>query len=362
MTEYRAPARILIVDDELRNIRLLESLLRPEGYDLAHACSGPEALEQLQTYTPDLILLDIMMPEMDGYELAGRLKLDPRTKPIPIIMITSLDDRSARLAALNMGAEEFLNKPVDRAELWVRVRNLLRLKFYGDQLASQARMLEQRVLERTAQLSAAYLETLETLNRAASHRDEETGAHVRRISVFCVEIAGTLGLDSDFVDTIAKASPMHDIGKIAIPDRILMKQGPLDATEWQIMQTHTTAGARMLDGATSPFLRMGREIALSHHERWDGTGYPEGLAGEAIPLAARIMSIADVYDALRSERCYKTAIDHDEAVAVITRGDGRTTPAHFDPQVLEAFRRCSTRFDELYRSISEAEEEPQPWP
>src|SRR5581483_1122962 len=241
----------------------------------------------------------------------------------------------SRLAALNMGAEEFLTKPVDRAELWVRVRNLLRLKTYADQLAEQSRVLEQRVAERTAQLSASHLETLETLNRAASYRDEETGAHVQRITFFCVELAGALGLEASFIDAIRHSSPMHDLGKIAIPDRILMKQGPLDAVEWDIMKTHTTAGAKMLEGTDSPYLRMGRDIALSHHERWDGTGYPAQLGGEAIPLAARIMSVADVYDALRSRRCYKAAMEHEAAVAIMLHGDQRTSPEHFDPQVLD---------------------------
>ena len=346
-------ARVLLVDDEARNLRLLESLLIPEGYEIHQARSGDEALALLESITPDIVLLDVMMPGMDGYEVAGRLKLNPKTRPIPIIMITSLDDRASRLAALNMGAEEFLTKPVDRAELWVRVRNLLRLKLYGDQLAEQAHVLEQRVAERTAQLAASHLQTLETLNRAASYRDEETGAHVQRISFFCVELAGTLGLPGEFIDAIRHASPMHDLGKIAIPDRILMKRGPLDAAEWAIMKAHTTAGAKMLEGADAPYLRMGREIAQSHHERWDGTGYPDGLAGDAIPLSARIMSIADVYDALRSRRCYKPALDHATAMATITRGDTRTLPSHFDPHVLDAFRRCHERLAEIYAAIGD---------
>ena len=174
-------ARILVVDDEVRNVRLLESLLRPEGYEVQSAQSGKEALHSVETAMPDLILLDIMMPDMDGYELAGRLKLNPRTKPVPIIMVTSLDDRASRLAALNMGAEEFLTKPIDRAELWVRVRNLLRLKQYGDQLARHGVVLEERVAERTAELARAHMEGLERLRRAAALKDEDTGRHVERI-------------------------------------------------------------------------------------------------------------------------------------------------------------------------------------
>ena len=349
-------ARILIVDDELRNLRLLESLLKPEGHEVVHARSGAEALELIKAVRPDLILLDVMMPEMDGYQVAGRLKLDPATQTIPIIMVTALNDRASRLAALNMGAEEFLTKPIDRAELWVRVRNLLRLKRYGDMLTEQTRVLEERVSERTAQLRASYFETLETLSRAASHRDEETGAHVQRISHFCVVIAERLGLDETFRDCIQRASPMHDVGKIAIPDRILQKQAPLDAAEWEIMKTHAALGARMLEGADSPYLRMGREIALSHHEKWDGSGYPHGLSGEEIPLSARIMSIADVYDALRSRRCYKLPMDHATAVSIVRNGDGRTSPRHFDPRILSAFVACHSRLAEIYAAIAEEEQ------
>ena len=345
-------SRILVIDDEVRNIKLLESLLKPEGYEVLSATNGGEALEVAATAAPDLILLDIMMPGMDGYEVAGRLKLDPRSKAIPIIVVTSLDDRASRIAALNMGVEEFLAKPVDRAELWVRVRNLLRLKKYGDELARQAMLLETRVAERTAELATAQHETLVGLQRAAAFHDDDSGRHVQRISMFCAELATALGQDPKFVELIRHASALHDIGKIAVPDRILRKEGPLDAAEWEIMKTHTTAGAKMLEGAKSPYLMMGRQIALSHHERWDGSGYPQALAGNRIPLAARIMSVADVYDALRTRRPHKPAVDHNAAIAAIVRGDERTSPRHFDPAVLDAFRRSTARFAEIYASLS----------
>ena len=346
-------ARILVVDDEVRNIKLLDSLLRPEGYEITHARSGPETLEVVARDQPDLILLDVMMPGMDGFAVAGKLKLDPVTKAIPIIMVTSLDDRSSRLAALNMGAEEFLTKPIDRAELWVRVRNLLRLKRYSDFLVEHSRLLEEQVHERSAKLTESYRDTIATLNRVSAYRDEETGNHVRRISHYCVELARALGLSSDFVDCIEYASPMHDVGKIAIPDAILQKPGPLTPDEWVVMRTHAALGAKMLEGADSPYLVMGREIAMSHHERFDGSGYPRGLAGDAIPLSARLMGVADVYDALRSQRPYKPAMDHDTALRIMSKGDGRTMPIHFDPQVLAAFLAAATRMREIYESLAD---------
>jgi len=313
--------------------------------------SGEDTLTAVARRKPDLILLDAMMPRMNGFEVAGRLKKDDDTKSIPIIMVTSLNDKASRLLALNLGAEDFLTKPIDRAELWVRVRNLLRLKEYNDLLAEQARILEIQVRERTAQLTASYRQTIETLNRAASYRDEVTGAHVRRISHFCTELARQLGADADFRDCIFYASPMHDVGKIAIPDRILLKRGYLDGDEWEIMKRHSALGAKLLEGGESPYLIMGRQIAMSHHERWDGTGYPDGLKGEDIPLGARLMSIADVYDALRSRRPYKEAYDHEKAVYVITHGDERTRPEHFDPQTVDAFNACHPRLREIYEEL-----------
>jgi putative two-component system response regulator len=346
-------AKILIVDDEPSNLKLMEALLKVEGYDIETATNGEYALARVPHLQPTLILLDVMMPGMDGYEVAGRLKLDPRTKTIPIIMLTSLDSREAKLTALNMGAEEFLTKPVDRAELWVRVRNLLRLKEYSDFLAEHNRILEEQVRERTAELTRSFRETITAINRASSYRDEETGAHVQRISHYCVELADVLGMDADFRDCIYYASPMHDVGKIAIPDHILFKPGGFTAEEWEIMKSHAALGAKMLEGGDSPYLRMGREIAASHHERWDGTGYPAGLKGEEIPLAARLMGIADVYDALRSQRPYKPSFDHEKSTNIILKGDGRTDPKHFDPQVLAAFETCLPRLRDIYQELAD---------
>ena len=350
MNEAKNPARILVVDDEDRNRRLLVVMLEAEGYTALEAADGAQALELARQSPPDMVLLDIMMPGMDGYEVARALKADAATKAIPVVMVTALDDRESRLRGLEAGAEEFVTKPVDRSELRVRVRNLLRLKEFSDFLANHNRILDARVKERTRQLLSSYRETIATMTRAASYKDEETGAHVWRISFYTVDLAQALGLDGEFCDTIHYASPMHDVGKIAIPDAILLKPGGFEPHEWEIMKTHAGLGAKLLRGTDSPYLVMGAEIADGHHERWDGGGYPLGLEGEAIPLSARIMNICDQYDALRSKRPYKPAFPHEKALEIITVGDGRTLPSHFDPAVLEAFKGCVGRFREIFEA------------
>lgn len=355
MNDGRKPARVLVVDDEERNRRLLAAMLEAEGYVPQEASGGAQALALVRQDPPDLVLLDIMMPGMDGYEVARALKADAATKAIPVVMVTALDDRASRLRGLEAGAEEFVTKPVDRWELRVRVKNLLRLKEYSDFLTAHNRILDTQVKERTRQLVSSYRETIATLTRAAAYKDEETGAHVARISFYTVELARSLGLDDEFCDTIHYASPMHDIGKIAIPDAILGKPGAFEPAEWKIMQTHAALGGKLLRGTDSPYLVMGAEIADGHHERWNGSGYPRGLAGEAIPLSARIMNICDQYDALRSKRPYKPAFSHEKTLEIITVGDGRTMPAHFDPGVLSAFKSCAERFRDIYEAHQDAD-------
>jgi putative two-component system response regulator len=355
MNDTKKPARVLVVDDEERNRRLLAAMLAAEGYVPVEASGGAQALDLVRQNPPDLVLLDIMMPDMDGYEVAHALKTEAATQAIPIVMVTALNDRDSRLRGLEAGAEEFVTKPVDRLELRVRVRNLLRLKELSDFLAEHNRILDAQVKERTRQLASSYREAIRTLTRAASYKDEETGAHVARISFYTVELAQALGLDAEFCDTIHYASPMHDVGKIAIPDAILGKPGPFEPHEWEIMKTHAALGGQLLRGSDSPYLVMGAEIAAGHHERWDGGGYPLGLKGEAIPLSARIMNICDQYDALRSKRPYKPAFSHEKALEIITVGDGRTMPSHFDPAILAAFKGCTERFRDIFEAHRDAD-------
>jgi putative two-component system response regulator len=339
---------LMLVDDQPRNARLLQAQLGNEQFAFMVAQSGEDALAQISDKLPDLIILDYMMPGMNGQQVALALKQNPRTHNIPLIMLTALSDHASRMHALSAGVEEFINKPVDQAELYTRVRNLLRLKSFQDQLAHHNRRLADQVAERTRQLTEAYRDTIYTMVMAAEYKDEDTGSHVQRISFFCLELAEHLGMDKIFCDQIFYASAMHDIGKIGIPDSVLLKPGAFDASEWSMMKTHCALGAKILQKGSSPYVRMGAAIALNHHERWDGSGYPQGLAGEAVPLSARIVMLCDQYDALRSRRPYKPAMSHEVASAVILEGDGRTDPKHFDPRVLSAFIQVRHRFAEIY--------------
>ena len=355
----KSKAVILIVDDEINNRELLCALLHAKGYATLTANSGDAGLRMANEQLPDLILLDVMMPVMNGYQVAKTLKQGTLTAHIPIIMISALDDRDSRLAGLDAGAEDFLTKPIDRAELWVRVRNMLRLKEYRDFLDRHNVILEQKILERTqeldkshARLRDSYIETIFTMTRAAEYKDEDTGAHVQRISYYSKCLGETLGMDADFVDAIFYSSPMHDIGKIGIADAVLLKPGRFTDEEFEIMKTHSSLGAEILGFGSSPYMVMGADIALNHHERWDGSGYPGGLKKEAIPLSARIMSICDIYDALRSKRPYKLASDHAKTINIIAHGDSRTRPEHFDPSIFAAFMENHQLFQEIFEAYS----------
>jgi len=340
--------RILIVDDDEKSREIVSLLLQTEGYETREAPNGIIALESIRRESPDLVILDIEMPAMGGFETVKRIKQDDAVKAIPVIMITGHGDRESRLKALENGAEDFLMKPVDPAELRIRVRNHLRLKELGDLLSGMNRELEKRVREKTSELKDSHRQTILLLTSAAEYRDEDTGAHIRRISSFTAEIARTMGMDEDFVDSIYYASPMHDIGKIGIPDNILLKPARLSRSEWEKMKTHPTIGNFILSGGTSPYIRMGALIALTHHECWDGSGYPAGLKGEQIPVPGRIMLLCDQYDALRSRRPYKPEMDHRCVVDILTRGDGRTRPGQFCPAVLDAFSAVEGEFATLY--------------
>ncbi len=344
---------ILIVDDDVVNQHLFTVILEEEGYLAEGVGSGEEALERVAIQAPDIILLDVMMPGINGFEVARKLKENRKSESIPIIMITSLHDRKSRERGLLQGVEEFITKPINPKELKMRVRNLLRLKLANDILTNHNAVLEEEVRRRSKELFTSFEEALHMLMRATEHRDGETGAHVQRISHYTRALATFLGMDWQYCDTIFLASPMHDIGKIGIPDQILLKPGELKPHEWEVMQTHTTIGAEILAGGSSPYMQMGQEIALSHHERWDGRGYPHKLAGEDIPLSARMMSICDVYDALRSKRPYKPGYDHTEAIDIIRDGDERVKSSHFDPGIMDTFLSRDADFDEIYNSMSD---------
>ncbi len=344
---------ILIVDDEPATRGVIAKLLEEAGYATIEARSGQEALAILSRKLPDLILLDLVMPGMGGLDLLRTLKSDGRTLSIPAIIVTGMSGDEARISALQGGAADYLIKPFDKTELTTRVQNHIRLREYRNLQREHAENLEQKIAEKMAQLNDSYHETIYLLTSAAEFRDEDTGAHIRRVSHFTAEIARSMGLAPDYIDCIFYASPMHDIGKIAVSDLILYKPTALDEQEWVTMKSHTIFGKRILENGKAAYIRMGAEIAESHHERWDGSGYPYRLAGDAIPLTGSIMSICDSYDALRSRRPYKQPIGHEETVRIITEGDGRTDPKHFRPEVLSAFSKYEARFREIYEAHTE---------
>ena len=354
--------KILIVDDEEPNLRLLSSLLGALGYETETALNGAEAVKKTKIYRPDLVLLDIMMPEMDGFEACELLKADAETANIPIIILTALSDRDSKLKGLNSGANDFLTKPIDRSELTIRVKNLLKIKEYEDFMLRHNELLEDEVKKRTFELQEAmgeveraqeetkhsYIETIYRLTLAAEYKDEDTATHIKRISYYGRMLSEKLGQSESFVETMFYASPMHDIGKIGVPDSILLKPGKLNDEEFEKIKRHTVIGAKILANSTSDFLKAAEAIALSHHERWDGTGYPQRLKGEDIPLMGRLMNIVDQYDSLRSKRPYKPGFSHEKTFEIITKGDGRTKPEHFDPEILTVFIEVADEFNKIF--------------
>ena len=351
---------VLIVDDEPMNISILMDLLKPD-YRLIAARDGAQALKRAGADpTPDMILLDIMMPEMDGYEVCRRLKADPVTQDIPVIFVSAMGEVGDETKGLEMGAVDYITKPISPPIVEARVRTHLSLKQAREELRDQNQILETRVAERTWELAVTQDVTILSMATLAETRDNETGNHIRRTQHYVKVLAETLrehprfrdALDERSIDLLFKSAPLHDIGKVGIPDRILLKPDRLTADEFEIMKTHSALGRDAIleaekallssvpaDTETS-FLRHAREIAYSHHEKWDGTGYPEGLAGEEIPVSARLMAVADVYDALISKRVYKPPMSHEEAATIISEGRDK----HFDPDVVDAFESVEDEF------------------
>ena len=338
--------RILIVDDEEVNREIFQSFLEPFGYEVEVAMDGYDALAKLDLGF-DLVILDLMMPGMDGFEVARNIRKDPEAQDLPIIMATSLSSKENLIRALESGVNDFISKPIDTVELQVRVSSLLKIKETQDALKHHKTKLEVEVGRKTKSLRKsldtmaeaqrktrqAYLDTIHRLAVASEYRDEDTAAHINRISGYCSLLGQTLNLPPGEVEHLRYASPMHDVGKIGIPDAILLKPGKLDAKEWEVMKDHAVIGGRILSGSSSELLQAGETIALSHHEKWDGSGYPTGLKGENIPLPGRICAVADVFDALTTERPYKKAFSNEDALTIMKEGRGK----HFDPQVIDAF-------------------------
>ncbi|MEZ2657971.1 HD domain-containing phosphohydrolase [Aneurinibacillus aneurinilyticus] len=337
---------ILIVDDEEYDVGVLEQLLSVRKYRLFSACTGVDALMILENEDVDLILLDIMMPDMNGYEILREIRA-LKERYIPVIMVTALDNKENKIKALEEGSDDFLTKPIDKYELYARVHTLLRMRHYYKQMAITKQRLENEVARRTAELEKAlkelqwlnnkledsHKEIVERLSSAAEFKDPETAAHIQRISYYCGVLARGMGMSDDEINLLVQASPMHDIGKIGVPDHILLKPGKLTLEEFEKMKEHTLIGHKILSGSDSPLLKLASEIALSHHEKYDGSGYPYGISGEDIPLSGRIVAVVDVFDALTSRRPYKEPFSNEKAYEIIQRGSG----SHFDPRIVQLF-------------------------
>jgi len=341
---------VLIVDDEPANLMLLDRMLGGQGYNNLVLVQDPrKVLESYRRSRPALILLDVSMPHLDGFQVMEQLQSlnDPMLPPI--VFLTAQHGKDYLLRAFAAGARDFIAKPFDRDELVMRVRNLLEAQLAHRFLHEQKVVLEEMVRVRTAELHSTRLQVVQRLGKAAEYRDEETGNHILRMSHTCALLARAIGWDEAQCDLILNASPMHDIGKIGIPDAVLLKPGKFEPHEWEIMKTHSTIGGHLLDGDDSTLMRMARDIALTHHEKWDGSGYPNCLAGEAIPMAGRIAALADVFDALTSARPYKKAWTVEAALELIRENSGR----HFDPALVEVFLRELPGILEIRSTYSE---------
>ena len=354
-------AKVLLVDDNTTNLQLLNETLDGLGYKLLIAKNGKTALTIAQKARPSLILLDIMMPEMDGYEVCRRLKADEATRHIPIIFITALVDQDDEAKGLSMGAVDYLTKPINPELVRARVRNHLELKQYQDHL-------ENLVKERTRRLALTQAVTIESLATLAEYRDPETGGHIKRTQNYVKALAVQLKdhpryrdeLNDETIEMLYLSAPLHDLGKVGVPDHILLKAGKLTDEEFEEMKKHTVYGhdALMITEqklGEDTFLRYAREIAYTHQEKWDGSGYPSGLKGDEIPLAGRLMALADVYDALISKRVYKPPFPHEKAVQIIIEGKGQ----HFDPDLVDAFVELQETFRNIALTFADYEEERQ---
>lgn len=356
-------ATVLIVDDTPENLSVLGELLQP-NYRVRAANSGRRALQIAGgDPTPDLILLDVMMPEMDGYDVLAELQASPATRDIPVIFVTAMDGTQDEERGLERGAVDYITKPIRPSIVLARVRTQLEIKRARDVLSGQNSFLEAEVARRMRENQLIQEVSIHALARLAETRDPETGKHLRRTQEYVLTLARALCqhprfahyLDERTINALAQSAPLHDIGKVGIPDHILLKPGKLTPEEWEIMKTHAELGSNAIAQAEADaekpveFLAIAKMIARSHHEKWDGSGYPDALAGDAIPIAARLMALADVFDALTCKRVYKPAFSFDDAYRIIVDGSGK----HFDPDVVQAFVSEYDRFQNIANTYAE---------
>ena len=346
-------ASILIVDDNENNVKLLELMLAYAGYTNVKSTTDSRDVKGLfQQHTFDLILLDIRMPHLNGFEVMEQLSHEIQDDYLPVLVLTAQQDMDTRLRALEAGAKDFVTKPFDKSEVLNRIVNMLEVRFLYNDRVQQKEILEEKVKERTEELIITQKEIVRRLSRAGEYRDNETGMHVIRMSVSSKILALAAGKDQAYGELIVQASPMHDVGKIGIPDHILLKPGKFEPEEWEIMKTHVEIGADIIGDHGSELMQMASSIAMTHHEKWDGSGYPNGLKGENIPFAGRVCAICDVFDALTSSRPYKKAWTVEKAIALINEEAGR----HFDPELVVLFNEILPEVLEIREKYADKEE------
>lgn len=357
---------VLVIDDTPENLMMMNTLLK-EDFKVKVASSGRHGLELARSASPDVILLDIAMPEMDGYEVIKKLKHDPQTAAIPVIFLTARTDSVDEKHGLQLGAVDYITKPISPSILLARVRNQIALKKTADFLRNKSDFLENEIQRRTLEIDMLQQAAIQVVTSLAETRDRETGKHVRRTQLYIKALAKQLQshprfhdcLDDQQIEAIYRSAPLHDIGKVGIPDHILRKAGKLTDDEFEIMKSHTTLGyeaitnAEVDGGVNVDFLRYAKEIALSHQEKWDGSGYPQKLAGDMIPVSARLMAVADVYDALISRRVYKEPYSHEQAIRIMKEGRG----THFDPDMLDAFLAIEQQIIDIASQYSDSSED-----